>query len=55
MIGLCSRNARIGDIATVVRGCKSSLFFSLRRVAGRFEIIGDMYVYGFMERQAVET
>jgi hypothetical protein len=23
-------------------------------VADRFEIIGDMYVYGFMERQAVE-
>jgi hypothetical protein len=34
-IGLCSRNARAGDVVTVVRGCRHPLL--LKRVRERFE------------------
>jgi Heterokaryon incompatibility protein (HET) len=51
-IGLCSRNARVGDIVTVVRGCMHPLL--LRPVSGRYELIGEIYVYGFMNGEALE-
>ncbi|KAN0120089.1 HET domain containing protein [Hyaloscypha variabilis] len=51
--GLCSRNARIQDVVTVVRGCKHPLV--VRQVeGGRFELIGESYVYGFMNGEVLE-
>ncbi|KAE9380715.1 HET-domain-containing protein [Stipitochalara longipes BDJ] len=52
-VGLCSRNARIGDVVTVVRGCMNPIL--LRQVEdGRYEIVGVIYVYGFMKGEALE-
>ncbi len=51
-VGLCSRNTKIGDVVTVVRGCRSPLI--LRSVGNRYELIGEVYVHGFMRGEAVE-
>jgi hypothetical protein len=51
-ISLCSRNARIGDVVAVVRGCCHPLL--LRPVHDRYELIMETYVYGFMKGEALE-
>ncbi|KAH8750648.1 heterokaryon incompatibility protein-domain-containing protein [Hyaloscypha finlandica] len=54
VMGVCSRNARTGDVVTVVRGCKYPIL--LRRVEDRkkYEVIGVIYVCGFMEGEALK-
>jgi hypothetical protein len=51
-IGFCSRNARIGDVVTVVTGCRHPLL--LCPISERYELIGEIYVYGFMNGEALD-
>lgn len=50
-VGLCSPKSELGDIVVVARGCSYPLL--LRQVGDKYQLIGEMYVYGFMEGEAV--
>jgi len=53
-MGLCSLNARIGDVVTVVRGCMYPILLRQTEEGGRYEVIGVIYVCGFMNGEALE-
>ena len=50
-IGLCSPKSELGDVVVVARGCRYPVL--LRQVGDKYQLIGEMYVYGFMEGEAV--
>jgi hypothetical protein len=51
--GICWCNSRIGDVVAIIRGCFSPLV--LHPVDGRYEIVGEIYVPGFMMGLATEV
>lgn len=52
-IGVCfCKNAKIDDVVAVIVGCRNPLL--LRRENERFQVIGNMWVPGFMEGEALE-
>jgi hypothetical protein len=46
------RNARIGDVTAVVRGCKQPVL--LRKGGLEYELIRAIYIYEFMDEKAIE-
>ena len=46
-VGVCSRNAKIGDVVSIVKGCRHPLL--LRPRGEKYEIVGDMYVHAYMD------
>lgn len=50
-VSLCSSTSELGDVAVVFRGCKLPML--LRQVGKRYQVVGPMYVYGFMKGEAV--
>jgi hypothetical protein len=51
-IGHCPRNARIGDVAAVILGCKQPVL--LRKTGKQYELVGAIYLREFMDEETVK-
>jgi hypothetical protein len=53
-IGLAPMAAQVGDILVVLNGCSVPVVFR-PGIDGRFQFVGECYIHGMMDGEAVEN
>ena len=52
IMGLCPNNYQEGDIVVILLGCAVPVL--LRPHEGRYELVGDIYLYGYMYGKGID-
>ncbi|KAK4966502.1 hypothetical protein LTR42_011667 [Elasticomyces elasticus] len=53
LIGLMPADAEVGDVVSIVLGAKAPLLLRPRSKDGAYQIVGESYVYGVMDGEAI--